>query len=83
MLNVVDKDMKEYLEKLDALDAGPERHEMMKPLLMWPGCLIQAIDYLHEVKIKRKNLEPTRILEQGGRVLITDFGIAKDHYVSD
>lgn len=34
MLDVADTDMKEYLEKLDILDTGPERHEMLKPLLM-------------------------------------------------
>jgi serine/threonine protein kinase len=78
MLQVADTDMKEYLETLDMIETGSERHTMLKPLLMWQGCLIQAIDYLHEMKIKHKDLKPANILIKNGHVLITDFGIAKD-----
>jgi serine/threonine protein kinase len=78
MSHVADTDMKEYLDKLDTLDTGPERHEMLKPLLMWQGCLIQAIDYLHEMKVKHKDLKPANILVKNGHIMITDFGIAKD-----
>jgi serine/threonine protein kinase len=55
----------------------------MKPLWMWPGCLIQAVDYLHEMKIKYKGLKPANILVQGGHVLIADFGIAKGLIVEE
>ena len=78
MLNVADTDMQEYLEKLDGMPTGPERHEMLKPLHMWQGCLIKAIDYLHETKIKHKDLKPANILIKEGHVIIADFGIAKD-----
>jgi serine/threonine protein kinase len=78
MLHVADTDMKEYLDKLDTLDTGPERHEMLRPLLMWQGCLIQAIDYLHEMKVKHKDLKPANILVKNGYIMVTDFGIAKD-----
>lgn len=37
---VAECDMKEYLEKLDGLNIGLERHSMLKPLLRWQGCLI-------------------------------------------
>jgi serine/threonine protein kinase len=75
---VAECDMKEYLEKLDGMSLGPDRHSMMKPLLMWQGCLIQAIDYLHEMKIKHKDIKPANILIKDGHVMLTDFGIAKD-----
>jgi serine/threonine protein kinase len=78
MLPVADTDMKEYLEKLDEMEVGPLRHEMLKPLLMWQGCLVKAIDYLHEMRIKHKDLKPANILVKGGHVLIADFGISKD-----
>jgi serine/threonine protein kinase len=78
MLDVVDMDMKDYLEKLDDIALGAERHQMLLPLLNWPGCLVQAIDYLHEMKVKHKDLKPANILVKDKRVIITDFGIAKD-----
>jgi serine/threonine protein kinase len=78
MLDVADMDMKEYLEKLDDIASKTERRQMLWPLLSWPGCLIQAIDYLHEMKVKHKDLKPANILVKDGRVIITDFGIAKD-----
>jgi serine/threonine protein kinase len=78
MLQVAETDMKEYLEKLDEMEVGQLRHEMLKPLLMWQGCLVKAIDYLHEMRIKHKDLKPANILVKGGHVLIADFGISKD-----
>ncbi len=78
MLHVAETDMKEYLEKLDEMEVGQLRHEMLKPLLMWQGCLVKAIDYLHEMRIKHKDLKPANILVKGGRVMIADFGISKD-----
>jgi serine/threonine protein kinase len=51
---------------------------MLSPLVNWPGCLIQAIDYLHEMRVKHKDLKPANILVKNGKVMITDFGIAKD-----
>jgi len=78
MLHVAETDMKEYLEKLDEMEVGLLRHEMLKPLLMWQGCLVKAIDYLHEMRIKHKDLKPANILIKGGHVIIADFGISKD-----
>jgi serine/threonine protein kinase len=66
MLHVADTNMNEYLDKLDTLDTGPERHEILRPLLMWQGCLIQAIDYLHEMKVRHKDLKPANILVKNG-----------------
>jgi serine/threonine protein kinase len=78
MLHVAETDMDEYLGKLDEMEVGLARHEMLKPLLMWQGCLAKAIDYLHEMRIKHKDLKPANILVKDGHVLIADFGISKD-----
>jgi serine/threonine protein kinase len=78
MAQVADTDLSRYLETVDGLDAGPDRDAMRKPMQMWPGCLIQAIDYLHEMKVKHKDLKPANILILKDQVLIADFGISKD-----
>jgi serine/threonine protein kinase len=78
MDQVADTDMKQYLEKVDALGDGMEKDSLRKTMQMWPGCLIQAIDYLHEMRVKHKDLKPANILIMAGQVLIADFGVSKD-----
>jgi len=78
MSQVADTDMKKYLEKVDSKGDGIERNTLRKPMQTWPGCLIQAIDYLHEMRVKHRDLKPANILVKGGEVLIADFGVSKD-----
>jgi serine/threonine protein kinase len=78
MAQVANTDLKEYMERVDSLPGGDERDSMRKPMQIWPGCLIQAIDYLHEMRIKHRDLKPANILVMGDQVLITDFGVSKD-----
>jgi serine/threonine protein kinase len=78
MEQVADTDMKEYLECLDGLEDGVERDLLRGRLRKWPGCLIQAIDYLHEMKVKHRDLKPANILIKGDKVLLADFGVSKD-----
>lgn len=42
------------------------------------GCLISAIAYLHEQKIRHKDLKPSNILLSRDRIWLTDFGSATD-----
>ena len=78
MAQVADTDLQEYLERVDAVSIGSERDSLRKPMQMWPGCLIQAIDYLHEMRVKHRDLKPANILIIGDQVLIADFGVSKD-----
>jgi serine/threonine protein kinase len=78
MSQVADTDMKKYLEKADSVGDGTERNALRKSIQTWPGCLIQAIDYLHEMRVKHRDLKPANILVKGGEVLIADFGVSKD-----
>jgi serine/threonine protein kinase len=75
---VADGDLKYYFEVVDSMPEGPERDAMRKSLHMWPGCLINTIDFLHEMRVKYKDLKPKNILILGNRVLLADFGISKD-----
>ncbi|PSN63191.1 kinase-like protein, partial [Corynespora cassiicola Philippines] len=42
------------------------------------GCLITAVEYLHEQKIRHKDLKPSNILLGPNDVWLTDFGSATD-----
>jgi serine/threonine protein kinase len=42
------------------------------------GCLISAIEYLHEQKIRHKDLKPSNILLSNDRLWLSDFGSATD-----
>jgi serine/threonine protein kinase len=42
------------------------------------GCLISAISYLHDQKIRHKDLKPSNILLSRDRIWLSDFGSATD-----
>ncbi|KAI9152220.1 serine/threonine protein kinase [Paramyrothecium foliicola] len=43
------------------------------------GCLVTALDHLHNVsKIRHKDIKPKNILVHGNKILFTDFGTALD-----
>jgi serine/threonine protein kinase len=47
------------------------------------GCLATALAYLHEQKVRHKDIKPGNILLSEGRVYLCDFGIARDWSKSD
>ncbi|KAH7123691.1 kinase-like domain-containing protein [Dendryphion nanum] len=44
----------------------------------WFGCLATALEFLHSMKIRHKDIKPQNILVHGKNVLLTDFGISND-----
>jgi serine/threonine protein kinase len=42
------------------------------------GCLSSALAFIHNREIKHQDIKPQNILVHRGRLLFTDFGIAKD-----
>lgn len=78
MKQVAESNLSNYLQSVDEMDDGLEKDVRKSAMQAWPGCLIQAIDYLHEMKVKHKDLKPANILIMLGSVLIADFGISKD-----
>lgn len=40
------------------------------------GCLVNAMQYLHDARIRHRDIKPQNIIVKGERVFITDFGIA-------
>ncbi|KAH7350389.1 kinase-like domain-containing protein [Pyrenochaeta sp. MPI-SDFR-AT-0127] len=44
------------------------------------GCLATGLCFLHEMKVRHKDIKPQNILVDQGTVLFTDFGISRDWY---
>ncbi|KAH7070329.1 kinase-like domain-containing protein, partial [Paraphoma chrysanthemicola] len=61
--------------------SGHEASQMlwkMGVLQMAFGCLAAGLMFMHDQKIRHKDIKPSNILIHGGKVLYTDFGIARD-----
>jgi serine/threonine protein kinase len=79
MAQVAETDLAEYLETTDELpDVEPERLRRISAMVDWSGCLIQALDYIHQEKVRHKDIKPSNILIVNGQVILADFGISKD-----
>ena len=79
MQQVADTDLSDYFDRVDNLEHNDiEFNSLKRRMQAWPGCLIQAMDYLHEMKIKHKDLKPGNLLVMRDQILIADFGISKD-----
>ncbi|USP79752.1 hypothetical protein yc1106_07026 [Curvularia clavata] len=70
MLPVADMDLSTYLERVDMA-----KHRELRTFF---GCLARALEFLHDQKIRHKDIKPSNILVHGGKVLYTDFGLALD-----
>ncbi|CAI6302608.1 unnamed protein product [Periconia digitata] len=70
----------------DVLKSVLERQSHQKPLPESElatlrqafGCLATALAYLHEQKVRHKDIKPGNILLSDGRVYLCDFGISRD-----
>ncbi|KAF2824320.1 kinase-like protein [Ophiobolus disseminans] len=72
-----------FLEKLSERDLNIEEFRDIVGVQderIWSsfGCLTGAVAYLHENKIRHKDIKPSNILLSRDGIWITDFGAAKD-----
>jgi serine/threonine protein kinase len=72
MSPVADSNLAQFLE------ASPFPTERFICLRRFYGCLSSALLYLHENKIRHKDVKPLNILVHGDNILITDFGTSFD-----
>jgi serine/threonine protein kinase len=49
----------------------------------WAACLVRATDYMHDRRVKHKDIKPGDILIRGEDIWITGFGIAKEFLEGD
>lgn len=69
---VADMDFQAYLSK-SQIDV-PDRPIRLRQFF---GCLATAVEYLHQQKIRHKDIKPQNILVKDGRVLLADFGTSR------
>ncbi|KAJ8106413.1 hypothetical protein OPT61_g9554 [Boeremia exigua] len=70
MLPIAEMDLSKYLV-LATVSKHPELRSFF-------GCLASALDYLHEEKIRHKDIKLSNILVSYGVVLFADFGLSLD-----
>ena len=70
MSPVADMDLRAYLTRTTASN-HPE-------LRIFFGCLATALEFLHEQKVRHKDIKPDNILVDHGNVLFADFGLSLD-----
>ena len=75
MVPLADRDLKHFL-----IDCAEKRFpaEDTKMILPWFACLLHALDFAHEEKIKHRDIKPANILLKGYHIYLSDFSLAKD-----
>jgi serine/threonine protein kinase len=70
MSPIANTDLSEYLKH-----ATPLCYNELRTFF---GCLGYALKYLHEKRVRHKDIKPKNILVHSGSVLLTDFGLSFD-----
>ena len=75
MLPIADHNLSEFMSSCSQQDypAG-----LTKYIYPWFGCLLDALDYAHRLKIKHQDIKPSNILIKNNQPYLSDFGLAKD-----
>jgi len=71
MLPVADCNLHEFL-------IGPLGDDDISLLRTFFGCLASALCFLHDSRIRHKDIKPQNVLIKDGHVFLTDFGISLD-----
>jgi len=72
MLPVADANLQTFLERADL---NENSRSFLRPFF---GCLTSALCYLHDNRIRHKDIKPSNVLIKGDQVYFTDFGTALD-----
>jgi serine/threonine protein kinase len=72
-----DCDLEKYIESTTVKAPGHDASDRLLFLRRSIGCLISAVQHLHEsLRMKHKDLKPPNILVMGDVIVVADFGIS-------
>jgi serine/threonine protein kinase len=78
LLPLAERDLKDAIADVGKMQPGAKKNEAVHKMRHWAACLVRATDYMHDRRVKHKDIKPGNILVRGEDVWITDFGIAKE-----
>jgi serine/threonine protein kinase len=73
---VAEYNLKEYLGYIN-YDSRHTEPRMQAKVWGWFGCLASALAYMHDHRIRHKDVKPSNILVKGDLVVYSDFGTSK------
>lgn len=74
-LNSFLEDIRDANDKSTAHDIDPEKLRVLQRAF---GCLAGGLAFMHQFKVRHRDIKPQNILVHKGQVLYTDFGYSKD-----
>ena len=75
MLPLADYNLSEFMSSCSQQDYPAGLTKLIYP---WFGCLLDALDYAHRLKIRHQDIKPSNILIKNNQPYLSDFGLAKD-----
>jgi serine/threonine protein kinase len=76
---VADENLASFFRRTQSLPpSSAERTAACWKMLGWAPCLFRALDYVHSMRIRHKDIKPANILIRDDCVYLTDFGISND-----
>ena len=75
MVPLADRDLKQFLIDCAEKKFPADDTEMILP---WFACLLHALNFAHEERIKHRDIKPANILLKDYHIYLSDFSLAKD-----
>ena len=77
MSPVAETDLEGLLDELDVKPEFPRPMALVRRVLSMTGCLIRAVDFLHEMRVVHGDIKPSNILVDRGMPALADFVISR------
>ncbi|KAF2811806.1 kinase-like protein [Mytilinidion resinicola] len=79
MRPVAQSDLAALLDEIEnEKTADAKRADLLQRIPGWCGCPIQAMVYVHQKRVRHKDIKPSNIMIKDGVLFLTDFGLAED-----